>query len=131
MRPLTEKDLPLLALILDRDPDLARVIGARLDALEAALASPITVQLAPGLEAATGEVQGPATAPSGGPPSLEDRILAWFRTHPGKHRLAGIRKDLGVDPLSKPFKTALHKLLDKKVVKSTGLKGRGAEYWLA
>jgi hypothetical protein len=133
VKTLTERDLPILNLILDRDPELARMLGTRLDALEAALTSPV-VAVALGPEPAPGEAvtepPGPTTAPSQEEPRLEERILDWFQKHPGKHKLAQVRRDLNVVPESKPFKTALHKLINGKKVKSTGARGRGAEYWL-
>lgn len=132
MRALTEKDLPLLNLILDRDPDLALIVDHKLAGLEAALAAPGGVRIVAQPQAPAGEPGVPSTAPSatGGELSLDERILDWFRMHPGKHKLSEVRGDLKVDPTSKPFKTSLRKLIAAKKVKSTGLKGRGAEYWL-
>lgn len=118
-------DLEALNLILDRDANLALIVFARLEAVNAALA----VQTPPA------EAQAPGPSPSeinqSQTAEIQPRILTWFQTHPGKHSLTTVRADLGVPATSKPFKTAVQNLIQDKAVKFNEKRGKGAEYWLA
>lgn len=125
-RQIEPKDVPLLNLILDRDPTLAAMVLGRLDALDQAL-GPVPTTPQP---AAPSGPQTPPT-PDTKTAEIQARVLDWFKTHAGKHALSAIRKDLGVADGSKPFKTAVQNLIADKLVKGSGKVGRGAEYWLA
>jgi hypothetical protein len=59
----------------------------------------------------------------------EGKITDWFASHPGKHPLSAVRTDLGVEPTSKPFKTAIQNLVQSGAVKFNNKRGKGAEYW--
>lgn len=127
---LKAEHLAALNLVLEVNPDLKALVIQKvtlaitgLDQLRAAI-GPEAVK-GPEPQTVTPQVQSPGQADE-----LEPKILGWFQTHTGKHALAEVRKDLDVPQTSKPFKTAVARLLDDKRVEWSGKRGVAAVYWL-
>lgn len=121
--------LAALNLVLDANPELQAAILAKLDQAVMGLNE---LRTAIGPQPMVTKEQTPSTDKPQAPKTADEckaAILTWFESHPGKHRLNEIRKDLGVAETSKPFKTAVVQLQAEKKIKGTGKRGIGAEYW--
>ncbi len=110
----------ILNLVLERDPELMKAVTAGILAL-GANATEFAKTLGTGNDPPE-EVSKTA--------ELEPQIIAWFQTHPGRHPISEVRKSLGVELTSKPFKTAVSNLVTSKTLKHNGKRGKGSEYWL-
>jgi hypothetical protein len=125
-RLIEQGDLAALNLILATDPNLAQAVFAKLEAVNAALgASALAVSNQTGAPAEQTPPDQSLTA------QAQEAALAWFKANAGKHGPAAVAKGLGLDPTSKPFKSAIVNLVAQKLVKFNGKRGKGAEYWLA
>jgi hypothetical protein len=124
------EQLSIVNFLLTQDPALRRTVLEGVQILAQSLAS---VQ-----ETLSGKREAPQVPEAGPSPAqhvpsltaeIEPRILDWFKAHTGKHGLAEVRADLGVEPTSKPFKTAIGNLVESGQIKFNGKRGKGAEYW--